>query len=120
MKKTLVLGASPKEDRYSNRAVKMLTDHGHPVIAVGLREGFIDETPIILASQVSATDIDTISLYVGPNNQPEYYDFLLNLSPKRILFNPGTENEELMDLARKRNIEVEEACTLVLLSTNAY
>lgn len=120
-KKTLVLGASPKVERYSNRAVKALLANGHPIVAVALREGAINDTPIVKPETVTEADqIHTVTLYVGAKHQPEYYDYLMGLKPQRILFNPGTENDELAALAQKNGIETEEACTLVLLSLDQY
>jgi predicted CoA-binding protein len=118
-KKTLVLGASENPARYSNLAVKKLTANGHPVIAVGKRRGSINNT-VIETEKKDFTDIDTVTLYLNPQNQKEYYDYILSLKPKRIIFNPGTENDELVDLANAKGIKTQEACTLVLLSTAQY
>lgn len=118
-KKTLVLGASSKPERYSYKAVKMLQEHQHPVVAVGFRESEIDTIPIH-KGEPYFEGIDTLTLYLGPEKQKNVYDYILKIHPKRIIFNPGTENSELMNLARENGIEVEEACTLVLLSTNQY
>lgn len=120
-KKTLVLGASPKAERYSNRAVQLLRKHGHPVVAVALRESNIDVTPIVKPEAVEVSEeIDTITLYVGARHQKQYYDYLLKLEPNRIVFNPGSENEELAELAQKKGIETLEACTLVMLTSGTY
>lgn len=118
-KKTLVIGASENPARYSNLAVKKLTTYNHPVVAIGKKKGSIDNTVIETAKQ-QFDDIDTVTLYLNPLNQKEYYDYILSLKPKRIIFNPGTENEELEELAQKNGILAQEACTLVLLSTNQY
>lgn len=118
-KKTLVLGASTKPERYSFKAVNMLLEHQHPVVAVGAREGRIKDVDI-LSGTPDFKDIHTLSLYLGPARQKIVYDYILNLNPKRIIFNPGTENPELYELAEEKGIEVEEACTLVLLSTNQF
>lgn len=119
MKKTLVLGASPKPDRYAYKAVKRLQAAGHNVVAIGSKEDSIDDIPIITGMPPIA-ELDTITLYLNPMRQLEYYDYILQLKPKRIIFNPGTENDELMDLANRNGIETIEACTLVLLSTAQY
>ncbi|WP_426059223.1 CoA-binding protein [Hymenobacter sp. B1770] len=119
MKKTLVLGASDNPDRYSFRAANMLKNYGHEVVPVGLRKGQVAGLDIH-TDRPQATDIDTITLYVGTRNQPVWYDYILDLKPKRILFNPGTENPELERLAHERGIQTEEACTLVLLSIGQY
>lgn len=118
-KKTLVLGASPNPERYSNKAVRKLKAHGHDVVAVAKRSALIDEVPV-LDTLPELHDIDTVTLYVGPDHQPEYYNYLMQLHPKRIIFNPGAENAELEKMAEENGIEALEACTLVLLSTGQY
>lgn len=118
-KKTLVLGASENPARYSNLAVKKLSSHQHPVVAVGRRKGQIADVKIS-TEQDPIDDLDTVTLYLNPVNQKPYYDYILSLKPKRIIFNPGTENEELESLANKAGIETIEACTLVMLSTSQY
>lgn len=118
-KKTLVLGASENPNRYSNMAVKKLLSHGHEVVAIGRRDGIIGHTPIH-KSTPNLTEVDTVTLYLNPGNQLPYYNYILSLHPKRIIFNPGTENEELEQLAQKAGIETKKACTLVMLSTNQY
>lgn len=118
-KLTIVIGASPNPARYSYLAVQRLAAHSHPVIAVGKRSGAIGSIPV----QPNPPDIkeaDTVTLYINPSLQPLYYDYLLSLHPRRIIFNPGTENKELEALAQKNNIATLEACTLVLLSTGQY
>lgn len=119
MKKTLVLGASDNPARYSFRAANMLKQHGHDVVPVGIRQGQVAGMSIH-TDRPQETDIDTVTLYVGPQNQPEWYDYILGLKPRRILFNPGTENPELELLAQQNGIQTEEACTLVLLSIGQY
>jgi predicted CoA-binding protein len=119
-KRTLVLGASPNPERYAFNATKMLSEHNHPVFPIGLRKGKIGDLEI-LNTTPALENIDTVTLYIGPKNQPIYYDYILNIiAPVRILFNPGTENEELVRMAAKKGIQTEEACTLVLLSINNY
>ena len=119
-KKTVVIGASPNEYRYSYRATSMLKGKGHEVIPLGKRKGEIGITEIITDWPEKVDDLDTVTLYVGPQNQPPIYDYILNLKPKRIIFNPGTENDELVKLAKQKGIETEYACTLVLLSLGSY
>lgn len=118
-KKTLVLGASVNPARYSNLAIKKLSAYQHPVVAVGRRKGQIDGVEIN-AEPVATDDIDTVTLYLNPVNQKQYYNYIFSLNPRRIIFNPGAENDELSDLARQKGIQVQEACTLVLLSTRQY
>jgi uncharacterized protein len=118
-KKTVVLGASENPSRYSYLAVNKLLAHQHPVVAIGKKEGNINATPIII-NQPTLTDIDTVTVYLNPIHQKAYYDYILSLHPKRIIFNPGAENDELATLAVNNGIEPVEACTLVLLSTGQY
>ena len=118
-KKTVVLGASPNPARYSHLAVDRLVAHGHEVIAVGKKNGKINGTDII-QDHPPLDDVDTVTLYLNANNQKQYYDYILSLHPKRIIFNPGAENDELATLALQNNIQPMEACTLVLLSTGQY
>lgn len=118
-KKTVVLGASSNPSRYSYLAMKKLRAHQHPVIGIGKRKGMVDDVKIE-TDHVAVQGVDTVTLYLNPTNQKEYYDYILDLRPNRIIFNPGTENEELMQKARQNNIEPLEACTLVLLSTGQY
>lgn len=118
-KKTLVLGASLKPNRYSNLAIKRLVEKGYKVVAVGLRAGEVDGVKIEIGKPLFE-EIDTITLYINPKRQLAYYDYILSLHPKRVIFNPGTENEEFIELLEKNSIKAEVACTLVLLSTNQY
>jgi len=120
-KKTLVLGASLKPIRYSNMAINMLLDYGHKVVAIGLRKGNIREVEIITAiSEFTDTNIDTVTLYLNASRQVAYYDFIIGINPKRVIFNPGTENSEFMNLLEKNNINYEVACNLVLLRTGQF
>jgi len=118
-KKTLVLGASSNPGRYSYLAVKKLAGNKHPVVAVGRRKGLVGDVEI-QTDQAPVEGVDTITLYLNPQNQVPYYDYILSLKPKRIIFNPGTENEELMRLAKQNNIQPVVACTLVMLSIGNY
>ena len=119
MKKTLVLGATTAPNRYAYLAVQSLLRHGHEVVPVGIRDGEVGGLPILQGTPAVA-DVDTVTLYVGPQRQPPYYDYIFSLHPKRIIFNPGTENPELMDEAEARGVEVVEGCTLVMLSIGVY
>ncbi|MBT9394172.1 CoA-binding protein [Hymenobacter sp. NST-14] len=119
MKKTLVLGATDNPARYAYRAVHQLQQHGHEVVPVGIRKGHVAGLEI-RNDRPAADAVDTVTLYVGPQNQPAWYDYILDLNPKRIIFNPGTENPELEELAQQRGIRTEEACTLVMLSVGQY
>jgi predicted CoA-binding protein len=116
---TLVLGASPKPDRYSNLCVRRLVQHGHAVIAVGRREGAIGEVPIVPAIP-QGRPVDTVTMYLNRENQRPWEGLLLKLRPRRIIFNPGAENDELARRAGEAGIGTLVACTLVLLSTGQY
>ncbi|NIG53117.1 CoA-binding protein [Chitinophaga sp. Cy-1792] len=118
-KLTVVLGASPNPSRYSYLAVSMLQKHGHPIVAIGNREGNIEGQEII-KEHPNVANVDTVTLYMNPTLQASYYDYILQLHPRRIIFNPGTENPELKELAIRNGIQPQEACTLVLLSTGQY
>jgi len=118
-KKTLVLGASSNPDRYSYLAVNRLRDHGHPVVAIGGSKTIVGGVEVETEKK-KFEGIDTVTLYINPEHQKEYYDYILKLHPKRIIFNPGAENEELEKLAKANGIESMEACTLVLLSTGQF
>ena len=118
-KKTLVLGASDNPSRYSYLAVNRLRSHGHPVVAIGKKNTMVGDVPIEKEKK-DWRGVDTVTLYLNPTHQQQYYDYILSLKPKRIIFNPGAENDELAELAIKNGITPIEACTLVLLSTNQY
>lgn len=118
-KKTVVLGASENPQRYSNMAVKKLMAYNHPVVAIGKKEGNINGLKIT-KERAPQENVDTVTLYLNPGNQREFYEYIFALQPKRIIFNPGTENDELEEIAAKRGIETLEACTLVMLSTGQY
>ncbi|MFD1095393.1 CoA-binding protein [Salegentibacter chungangensis] len=118
-KKTLVLGASLKPARYSNLAIQKLVKYDQPVEAIGLREGKVAGIPISTQKE-QFKDIDTVTLYLGPPRQKEYYDYIISLAPQRVIFNPGTENPELYKLLKENDIEIVVGCTLIMLSTNQY
>jgi predicted CoA-binding protein len=118
-KKTVVLGASDNPSRYSYLAVERLQKHNHPVVAIGKQAGKVG-TIDINTEQLPLTGVDTVTLYLNPKNQQQYYDYIFSLQPKRIIFNPGAENEELAALAESKGIQPIEACTLVMLSTGQY
>ena len=119
VKKTLVIGASENPDRYSNKAIKSLVSHNHEVVAIGLRAGEV--AGVSFNSEKKAFEnVDTVTLYVGPQNQPEYYKYILSLNPLRVIFNPGTENPEFITKLESVGIYPEIACTLVLLATGQY
>ncbi len=119
IKKTLVLGASPKPSRYSFLAVNKLREHHHPVIAIGKKEALIGDVPV-LSSSGPLSDLDTVTVYLNTENQKSYYDYILGLHPRRVIFNPGAENPAFEKILQDMGIETLEACTLVLLSTGQY
>ena len=118
-KKTLVLGASINPARYSYLAINKLRNEGHDVVAIGKSSGKVNDVSIV-AEESPIDDLDTVTLYLNANNQKPYYDYILAQKPKRIIFNPGAENDELEKLAKENNIDTQHACTLVLLSTRQY
>lgn len=118
-KKTLVLGASDNPARYSYMAIDRLRANGHAVVAVGRKQTVVKD--VMVETEIrTADDIDTVTLYLNPENQQPYYDEILALQPRRIIFNPGTENPELEQLAESKGIEAIDACTLVMLATRQY
>jgi len=118
-KKTLVLGATTKPDRYAFRAINSLVSKGHSVLAIGQQTGEVAGVKI-QTKMIPLKNIDTVTLYLNPRNQRDYYNYIIETEPKRVIFNPGTENPELYQLLRSNNIEVEVACTLVMLATDQY
>lgn len=119
MKRTLIIGASPNPMRYAYKAANMLKAKGHEIINVGIKKGAVAGVEIEESGPVYE-DVHTITLYIGPRLQPGYYDYIIKTNPKRVVFNPGTENDELELLLKEHGIEPLEACTLVLLATGQY
>ena len=118
-KDTLVIGASLNPTRYSNFAIKRLIDKKIKTSAIGLRSGKVIDVAIE-TEKVPFNDIDTVTLYLNAERQKEYYNYIIDLKPERVIFNPGTENEEFYKLLKENDIKTEVACTLVLLSTSQY
>ena len=118
--KTAVLGASLNPERYSFRAINKLQEAGHDVVALGMEAGKIGAVEVTTNYPEERPGLDTVSLYLNPKRQKEYYHYILQWKPRRIIFNPGTENEELRQLAEKNGIEIVEACTLVMLRLGSY
>jgi|ERR1700722_3217937 len=118
-KKTLVLGASANPSRYSYLAINKLRDHKHPVVAIGRTTAVVADIPV--QSETSPIpDLDTVTMYLNPVNQKNYYDYILDQHPKRVIFNPGAENQEFEKILEEKGIQTVEACTLVLLTTGQY
>ena len=118
-KKTVVFGATEKADRYANLAAHSLLRHGHDVELIGLKEGQIAGLPI-QTGHPALEAIDTVTMYVGPQNQPELYEYIKSLKPRRVIFNPGAENPEFERQLQAEGIEPIQACTLVMLSIGTY
>jgi predicted CoA-binding protein len=121
LKKTVIIGASPNTDRFAFQAAVLLKKYGHEFVPVGIKRGEVLGKPILdIRTKPSISAIDTLTLYVRPELQAQWEDYLLALNPKRIIFNPGTENSDLEKKANDLGIETEQACTLVLLRTGQY
>jgi predicted CoA-binding protein len=118
-KKTLVLGATTKPDRYAFKAITMLVEKGHSVLAIGQNQGEVAGIKIH-TKQIPLANIYTVTLYLNPLRQRDYYNYIIETKPKRVIFNPGTENPQFYQLLESNGIKVEVACTLVLLATNQY
>ena len=117
---TAVIGVTPNQNRYAFKAVTELTAHKYPVTALGFRKGSVAGNDIILDWPNHIENLKVVSMYIGPARQPDFYDYIINLHPNKVIFNPGTENDEFYQLLKNNGIEYEEACTLVLLSTGVY
>lgn len=118
-KQTLVIGASENPDRYSYMAIQLLIQHGHSVKAIGRKKAIVFDIPIETEKQFFK-DIHTVTLYINLDYQKEFEEYILALQPKRIIFNPGTENAAFEEKVKKAGIEPMQACTLVLLNTGQY
>lgn len=121
MKKTVIIGASPNPSRYAYMVASMLAERQMPFVPVGIKKGNLFGEPILdLREKPEIDDVHTVTMYLGPHNQPEWYDYILSFNPERIVFNPGTENPEFFKMAREQGVEVAVACNLVLLSTGQF
>ena len=121
MKKTAIIGATPNPARYAYLAADLLTGKGHEIVPIGIKSGKVSGVEILdIHQKPHIQGIHTITLYIGPQRQPEWYEYLLSLKPERIIFNPGTENETFKAMAHQHDVDTEEACTLVLLRLGAY
>jgi predicted CoA-binding protein len=121
MKKTVIIGATTNPARYAFLAARMLTEYNHEIVPVGIKNGEVFGKAILNIFERPAIDnVHTVTLYIGPRHQPEHYEYILGLKPKRIIFNPGTENREFQHRAEEQGIEAMEACTLVLLRSRQF
>ncbi len=120
-KKTVIIGATTNPSRYAYLAAERLTRAGHDIVPVGIKKGeVLGEKILNIREEPQISDVDTITMYIGPQHQPEYYDYLIGLNPKRIIFNPGTENPEFVSQLNEKGIESEYACTLVMIGSGVY
>jgi len=120
-KKTVIIGATPNPGRYAYLAANMLTEYKHEIVPLGIRSGVVAGKPILDIRELpQVRDVDTVTLYIAPRHQPQWYDYILSMKPERIIFNPGTENQEFEKLAIEKGIETAEACTLVLLRSHQF
>ncbi|HYG01271.1 MAG TPA: CoA-binding protein [Chryseosolibacter sp.] len=121
MKKTVIIGATTDRSRYAYIAASMLTSYNHEIVPIGIKKGELFGTHIQdIYEKPDVGDVDTITLYIGPQRQPEWYDYMLSLKPKRIIFNPGTENDTFEQMASDQGVEVVHGCTLVMLRSGQY
>jgi len=118
-KKTVIIGTSDNSNRYSYIAANRLVAHGHEVVPIGIKKGRVAGLDII-TDHPALEQVDTITMYINPQRQLAYYDYILSLHPKRVIFNPGTENDELEEMLQQQGIQTMEACTLVMLSTGQF
>lgn len=118
-KKTLVLGASANPARYSHMAINMLRSYGHPVVAIGKRKTEVADVAVATENE-PFEGVHTVTLYLNAGNQQPFYNYIIALHPQRIIFNPGAENPELVQLVKEHGIATMNACTLVLLSTGQF
>jgi predicted CoA-binding protein len=120
-KKTVIIGATTNSTRYAYLAASMLTEYKHEIVPIGIKQGSLFGVAIQNIFKKPAVDkVDTVSLYIGPQHQPEHYEYILSLKPRRVIFNPGTENPEFEKMIEATGAEALEACTLVLLRSHQY
>jgi len=120
-KKTVIIGATTNKGRYAFMAAEKLEGAKIDFVPIGIKKGEMFGKPILpIREKPVVSDVHTVTMYIGPQNQPEWYNYILSLNPKRILFNPGTENKTFQNMARQQNIEVVEGCTLVMLGVGTY
>ncbi len=117
---TAVIGVTPNQNRYAYIATSRLQGYQYPVIPLGFRSGTVGDSPIITDWPDHIDNLKIVTLYIGPHRQPEFYDYIIRLQPQKVIFNPGTENPEFYGKLKQAGIQYEEACTLVLLSTDSF
>ena len=117
----MIIGATTNPGRYAFLAARMLTEYNHEIVPVGIKDGAVFGKQILdIYDRPAIEGVDTVTLYIGPQRQSEHIDYILSLKPKRIIFNPGTENEEFITRAEKEGVEALEACTLVMLRSRQF
>lgn len=120
-KKTVIVGATTSASRYAFIAAEMLRSYNHEIVAIGIKKGDVVGQPILdITEKPKIENVDTVTMYLGPQHQPPYYHYLLSLKAKRFIFNPGTENSEFEKMVEESGAEAIEACTLVMLRSNQY
>ncbi len=120
-KKTVIIGATPDTSRYAYLAAEKLKNHSHPIVLIGTRKGAVLGEEILDLNQMPKIEnVDTVTMYINPTRQKQWQSYILSLKPKRIIFNPGTENRAFQIQLEKAGIETLNACTLVMLSSNQY
>ena len=120
-KKTVIIGATTNTGRYAFMAAERLSGANVEFVPVGIKKGDVLGQPILpIREQPKIRDVHTVTMYIGPQNQPEWYDYILSLNPKRIVFNPGTENDVFQNMAKEQQVEIVEGCTLVMLGVGTY
>jgi uncharacterized protein len=121
VKKTVIIGATTDQSRYAYLAAKMLTYYNNEIVPIGIKKGELFGSQILdIFEKPKVDNVDTVTLYIGPQRQPQWYDYILNMKPKRIIFNPGTENDTFERMAEEQGVEVVQGCTLVMLRSNQY
>ncbi len=118
--RVVVVGASPKPERYSNQAVRLLAEKGHEVLPINPGASRIEGLPAYRDLSAIKEQVDTVTLYLGAARSGALKDDLIRIHPGRVIFNPGAENPELRDALDAAGIRTEEVCTLVLLHTGQF
>ena len=121
VKKTVIIGATTNPGRYAYLAARMLSEYNHEIVPVGIKDGAVFGKEILdILEKPPVDDVHTVTMYIGPKKQPDYYQYILGMKPKRIIFNPGTENDEFIRLAEQQGVEALEGCTLVMLRSGEF
>jgi predicted CoA-binding protein len=118
--RVVVVGASPKPERYSNQAVRSLVQHGHEVVPINPAASLIDGIPVLPRLEQIEGRVDTVTLYVSAKRSSKLEDVIIRIHPDRVIFNPGAENPDLQAKLEANNIYTENACTLLLLKTGQF